>query len=83
MTSRKALGRLKSISIYEDMSPNNPCNDLIEYKGDLNKCYKEEINTIEKNLDVLDILKKYISIQMFDIMEPDEKIKVLEWLENE
>lgn len=42
--------------------------------------YCDNIETLQKDLEVLEILKKHISIQMFDSMEIYEKIIVSKWL---
>lgn len=59
MRSKEALEKLKDIPIYEDN--NNQCSDLgncCDYKGVLIEVYTDEINCIEKDLTVLEIIKK-------------------------
>lgn len=55
MTSKKALKKLKNISIYEE---NIKLGNCCDYKGELVEVYKDEINCIEKDLIVLEIIKK-------------------------
>ena len=93
MTSKEALYKLKDIPIYEEN--NNQCSDLgncCDYKGDLIEVYNDEINYIEKDLEVLEIIKKHKLLnyviknpkcaKMYHLTE-DEIEKLKKWLENE
>ena len=59
MTSKEALDKLSYIPIYEEDEHNiiTDINNCCVYKGDLCEIYGNEVDTIEKDLEVLDILK--------------------------
>lgn len=85
MTSKEALEKLSYIPIYEE-DDHNVITDIDScciYKGDLCEVYGSEVDTIEKDLEVLEILKNvfnYKSIQQFiDSMSKEEWIKIKEW----
>ena len=89
MDSEKALERLSSVPIYEE-DEHNVITDIDScciYKGDLCEVYGSEVDTIKKDLEVLDIFKRvfnYKSIQKFiEDMSKEEWIKIKEWLKNE
>ena len=89
MTSKEALEKLSYIPIYKE-DEHNVITDIDScciYKGDLCEVYGSEVDTIEKDLEVLDIFKRvfnYKSIQKFiEDMSKEEWIKIKEWLENE
>ena len=85
MTSEQALEKLSYIPIYEE-DEHNVISDIDScciYKGDLCEVYGSEVDTIEKDLEVLEILKNvfnYKSIQQFiDSMSKEEWLKIKEW----
>ena len=85
MTSEEALEKLSYIPIYEE-DEHNVISDIDScciYKGDLCEVYGSEVDTIEKDLEVLEILKNvfnYKSIQQFiDSMSKEEWLKIKEW----
>ena len=94
MTSKEALEKLSYIPIYEE-DEHNVISDIDScciYKGDLCEVYGSEVDTIEKDLEVLDqleILKKYYSPfkkfleEMFEKGYNKDLTKVKEWLEND
>ena len=94
MTSKEALEKLSYIPIYEE-DEHNVISDIDScciYKGDLCEVYGSEVDTIEKDLEVLDqleILKKYYSPfkkfleEMFEKGYNEDLKKVKEWLEND
>ena len=59
MDSEKALDKLSSIPIYEEDEHNiiTDINNCCVYKGDLCEIYGNEVDTIGKDLEVLEILK--------------------------
>lgn len=88
MTSKEALEKLSYIPIYKE-DEHNVITDIDScciYKGDLCEVYGSEVDTIEKDLEVLDIFKRvfnYKSIQKFiEDMSKEEWFKIKEWLEN-
>ena len=89
MDSEKALERLSSVPIYEEDEHNviTDIDSCCVYKGDLCEVYGSEVDTIKKDLEVLDIFKRvfnYKSIQKFiEDMSKEEWIKIKEWLKNE
>ena len=85
MTSEQALEKLSYIPIYEE-DEHNVISDIDScciYKGDLCEVYGSEVDTIEKDLEVLEILKNvfnYKSIQQFiDSMSKEQWLKIKEW----
>ena len=69
MTSKEALEKLSYIPIYEEDEHNiiTDINNCCTYKGDLCEIYGNEIDTIKKDLEVLEILKNNeISISYID-----------------
>ena len=89
MTSKEALEKLSYIPIYEEDKHNviTDIDSCCVYKGDLCEVYGSEVDTIEKDLEVLDIFKRvfnYKSIQKFiEDMSKEEWIKIKEWLGND
>ena len=85
MTSKEALEKLSYIPIYEEDEHNviTDIDSCCVYKGDLCEVYGSEVDTIEKDLEVLEILKNvfnYKSIQQFiDSMSKEEWLKIKEW----
>ena len=59
MTSKEALEKLLYIPIYEEDEHNiiTDINSCCIYKGDLYEIYGNEVDVIEKDLEVLEILK--------------------------
>ena len=94
MTSKEALEKLSYIPIYEE-DEHNVITDIDScciYKGDLCEVYGSEVDTIEKDLEILEqleILKKYYSPfkkfleEMFEKEYNKDLTKVKEWLEND
>ena len=87
MNSKEALEKLTYIPIYEE-DEHNVITDIDScciYKGDLCEVYGREVDTIEKDLEVLQIIKNnYKNTQKFvDHMSKEDFFKVKEWLENE
>lgn len=85
MTSKEALEKLSYIPIYEE-DEHNVISDIDScciYKGDLCEVYECEVDTIEKDLEILEILKNvfnYKSIQQFiDSMSKEQWLKIKEW----
>ena len=96
MTSKEALETLKDIAIYEEN--NNMCSDLgdcCDFKGNLIEVYEEEVNAIEKDLEVLEHLKQLfygikvleaIGVKytdMYNLIKNSDDNLIKEWLENE
>ena len=85
MTSKEALEKLFYIPIYEEDEHNiiTDINNCCVYKGDLCEIYGNAVDTIEKDLEVLEILKNvfnYKSIQQFiDSMSKEQWLKIKEW----
>ena len=85
MTSKEALEKLSYIPIYEEDDYNviTDIDSCCIYKGDLCEVYGSEVDTIEKDLEVLEIFKRvfnYKSIQQFiDSMSKEEWLKIKEW----
>ena len=94
MTSKEALEKLSYIPIYEE-DEHNVISDIDScciYKGDLCEVYGSEVDTIKKDLEILEqleILKKYYSPfkkfleEMFEKGYNEDLKKVKEWLEND
>lgn len=85
MTSKEALEKLSYIPIYKE-DEHNVITDIDScciYKGDLCEVYGSEVDIIEKDLEVLEILKNvfnYKSIQQFiDSMSKEQWLKIKEW----
>lgn len=59
MTSKEALEKLSYIPIYEEDEHNiiTDINSCCVYKGDLYEIYGNEVDTIEKDLEILEIFK--------------------------
>ena len=85
MTSKEALEKLSYIPIYEEDEHNviTDIDSCCVYKGDLCEVYGSEVDTIEKDLEVLDIFKRvfnYKLIQKFiEDMSKEEWFKIKEW----
>ena len=85
MTSKEALEKLSYIPIYEEDEHNviTDIDSCCVYKGDLCEVYGSEVDTIEKDLEVLDIFKRvfnYKLIQKFiEDMSKEEWLKIKEW----
>ena len=60
MNSKEALEKLSYIPIYEEDEHNviTDINDCCVYKGDLYEIYENEVDTIEKDLEVLEEYRK-------------------------
>lgn len=60
MNSKEALEKLSYIPIYEEDEHNiiTDINNCCVYKGDLYEIYGNEVNTIEKDLEVLEKYRK-------------------------
>ena len=89
MTSKEALEKLSYIPIYEE-DEHNVISDIDScciYKGDLCEVYGSEVDTIEKDLEVLQIIKdvfNYKPTQKFvDHMSKEDFLKVQKWLGND
>ena len=94
MTSKEALEKLSYIPIYKE-DEHNVITDIDScciYKGDLCEVYESEVDTIEKDLEVLDqleILKKYYSPfkkfleEMFEKGYNEDLKKLKEWLKHD
>ena len=94
MTSKEALEKLSYIPIYKE-DEHNVITDIDScciYKGDLCEVYESEVDTIEKDLEVLDqleILKKYYSPfkkfleEMFEKEYNEDLKKLKEWLKHD
>ena len=101
MTSNEALEKLSYIRIYEE-DEHNVITDIDScciYKGDLCEVYGSEVDTIKKDLEVLEILKrKSVDISLikdimldkikfdyypYDNLTNEEFNKIKEWLEND
>ena len=80
MTSKRALQKLSYVPIFEDDDSNMITDTCCcVYVGDLCEVYDTEVNTIKKDLDLLDKLEK-----AFDTLsKDDEKAKKLLSLEIE
>ena len=89
MTSKEALEKLSYIPIYEEDKHNviTDIDSCCVYKGDLCEVYGSEVDTIEKDLEVLQIIKdvfNYKTTQKFvDHMSKEDFLKVQEWLGND
>ena len=85
MTSKEALEKLSYIPIYEEDDYNviTDIDSCCIYKGDLCEVYGSEVDSIEKDLEVLDIFKRvfnYKLIQKFiEDMSKEEWFKIKEW----
>ena len=67
MTSKQALEKLKDIAIYEEN--NNRCSDLgdcCDFKGELVEVYGEEVNAIERDLELFEC---FLNCFKSDILE--------------
>ena len=94
MNSKEALEKLSDIPIYKE-DEHNVISDIDScciYKGDLCEVYGSEVDTIKKDLEILEqleILKKYYSPfkkfleEMFEKGYNEDLKKVKEWLEND
>ena len=89
MTSKEALEKLSYIPIYEEDKHNviTDIDSCCVYKGDLCEVYGSEVDTIEKDLEVLQIIKdvfNYKTTQKFvDHMSKEDLKKLKEWLGND
>ena len=89
MTSKEALEKLSYIPIYEEDKHNviTDIDSCCVYKGDLCEVYGSEVDTIEKDLEVLQIIKdvfNYKTTQKFvDNMSKEDFLKVQKWLGND
>ena len=77
MTSKEALEKLSYIPIYEEDERNviTDIDSCCIYKGDLCEVYGSEFDTIEKDLEVLNIIKKSITHKEKHTHELNEKFK--------
>ena len=77
MTSKEALEKLSYIPIYKE-DEHNVITDIDScciYKGDLCEVYGSEVDTIEKDLEVLDIIKRSITHKEKHKYVLNEKLK--------
>lgn len=90
MTSKEALERISSIDLQEYPSE----EEMYAFKEcrvspiPLGLCFTEEFETISKDLEVLDILKRYFKYRKGEITKEETNIsekdvgRIKEWIEN-
>ena len=84
MTSKEALKKLSYIPIYEEDAHNviTDIDSCCIYKGDLCEVYGSEVDTIEKDLEILECFKKIDKKELKEFIETQIKYTLNEntWL---